>query len=62
MKEFLTSSVLPFWLVFAIVAAAFGLTLLYMKGGSKSSKLLVAIANARDEANRKIAERRAENQ
>lgn len=44
MKEFLTSSVLPFWLVFAIVAAAFGLTLLYIKGGSKSSKLLVASA------------------
>lgn len=44
MKEFLTSSTLPFWLVFIIVAAAFGLTLLYMKGGSKSSKLLFASA------------------
>lgn len=44
MKEFLTSSTLPFWFVFIIVAAAFGLTLLYMKGGSKSSKLLFASA------------------
>ena len=42
MKEFLMSTTLPFWLVFIIVAAAFGATLLHMKGGAKSRTLLLA--------------------
>lgn len=44
MKDFLMSSTLPFWLVFAVVAAAFAATLLYMKSDNKPRTLLFAAA------------------